>query len=943
MKRVIVFGLVSLIIISSVSAGLFFENFGDDGLSSLSGWAFKFTQLFKKINSKTPSIQPESLNKRAVSSISDIKKFSWDEPYLVDGGQYLFCRNGLMSGEELLRCDNEGKILGDYNLFCIGNGKVVGLPENIDKLKCSKRYFYINFNKIPMQSLRLLPQWVVKDSVAVSQPVIQSKPTNILNKLFSGKSVSNLGFYNKNTQNEVYLKSTISLSEWLILTKPMTVDYLIITRPMFVDKLQKFKKLKESQGYNVQILTIEDIIQHSELVNSLNYDGNDIQEMIKNFLKAMKEKNYNVKYVLLVGHPRPFVGVGDMEAQYTTELKYDWELPIKYIYFYEGWSDNHWGDGIPSDQYYASATFNWDKNGNKIYGELGNEEYTFKPDFYVGRVPVKTVEGLDNFIKRNEEWEPKELLIESAFGSSSFPITNNYINVYSNLHKVFSHMPKCANLDCGGNLDILSNSDNSDYIYINMHGQASSVMEEFILDKKNSSFLTKPVIFLASCSTGELDGFVSQDSENEDDSLSLASIILNKNDGATLILAPSRVTYDRAPVLFNLFFNSYEKIGDAWFDYKYDKSKERILNRFDLIRFLTYNILGDPSLKLVKKEHNSLSLKALDKSFDYSKVDNIKINLSNNINIPIKTRLLGGIISEKGDIPEEDKRNWLSMSDYITVPASKSIIVDYPISIPESYFKYNTDARGIMFLPDLSDKTDNVNGYGTFISLYNKIPLSCGDFDSLFMKDNNLVKFKIDTEKELDLTQIKTYFCKQGYPYNNLFYDNYCSGRGNFYLNAIKVDENGDYFFQVDIKEKPTHFYSPSRSKIQAFEINKYRLEFYYNDEYISSCDYKIHTEDDLFNFRFKHIPIGFCDGTIPEIIESKTIVVFPSGRYLIIKDIINNNVLVETAKDEIASSYKSGEKILANYPKEENYGEEALVVDYISSSYPRIRAKFLC
>ena len=150
--------------------------------------------------------------------------------------------------------------------------------------------------------------------------------------------------------------------------------YLIITRSMFLDTLSEFISWKENEGFNVETTTVEEII--------INFEGNDIPEKIRNFLKTKKGK---LKYVLFIGDVDSEDHVDLNKIKYV--LDKSWEIPSKYI-----WSNiaNQYAldNMLPTDQYYVSVDI-WDSD-NKIIKGSSDSEINFKSDFYVGIFPVKT-------------------------------------------------------------------------------------------------------------------------------------------------------------------------------------------------------------------------------------------------------------------------------------------------------------------------------------------------------------------------------------------------------------------------------------------------------------------------------------------------------------------------------------------------------------------------
>jgi hypothetical protein len=192
-------------------------------------------------------------------------------------------------------------------------------------------------------------------------------------------------------------------------------DYVIITTSAIVagsGKLDDFIAHKERLGYSVLVVT------ESDFLPLTGQAPNNRAEKIRQWLK----ENYaslGIKYVLLVGDPRPFEsGEGDIP------MKMCWPRRTATPY-----------RDAPTDYFYADLTGNWDKNGDQIYGQWGSgKDYPvaggvdFTPEVYVGRIPVydadyQTLDGILQKIilyelSSSTDWR-KSALLPMAFSDSS--------------------------------------------------------------------------------------------------------------------------------------------------------------------------------------------------------------------------------------------------------------------------------------------------------------------------------------------------------------------------------------------------------------------------------------------------------------------------------------------------------------------------------------------
>ncbi len=129
-----------------------------------------------------------------------------------------------------------------------------------------------------------------------------------------------------------------------------------------------------------------------------NYDGNDLQEKIRNAIIDFAI-NENISHVTLVGDT--------------------YEIPDRKFFAFDcefGWQDDE--NEIPSDMYYSCLNGNWDANNNGIFGE-DDDEPDYLPDVFLSRIPVQSPNVLNNYIEKLIEYE-KGLLpdYEKAVGIS---------------------------------------------------------------------------------------------------------------------------------------------------------------------------------------------------------------------------------------------------------------------------------------------------------------------------------------------------------------------------------------------------------------------------------------------------------------------------------------------------------------------------------------------
>ncbi len=137
-------------------------------------------------------------------------------------------------------------------------------------------------------------------------------------------------------------------------------DYVIVTDESFSVSLQYFIDWKTTLGFNVSLVTVQDILSR--------YSGRDNPEKVRNFIKDAYLTNGSIYFFL--------VGDGDIVPVREVEDPYDAGLGL----------DN---GTEPSDLYYECLDGDWDQNGNDIFGESSDNVDLF-PEVMLGRIPVQT-------------------------------------------------------------------------------------------------------------------------------------------------------------------------------------------------------------------------------------------------------------------------------------------------------------------------------------------------------------------------------------------------------------------------------------------------------------------------------------------------------------------------------------------------------------------------
>jgi hypothetical protein len=158
---------------------------------------------------------------------------------------------------------------------------------------------------------------------------------------------------------------------------PASTGYCILTTSAIQSastKLNAFVSHKQSQGFNVQVVT-ESVW------------GGGLGDIAANNIRAWLSSNYftnNILYVLLIGNPHPGTGA----------------VPMKMCI-----SDH------PTDYFYAELTVDWDKDRDGIYGEEGAEatqgnEVEKYFEVFTGRIPYYgNITDLDHILQKTIDYE----------------------------------------------------------------------------------------------------------------------------------------------------------------------------------------------------------------------------------------------------------------------------------------------------------------------------------------------------------------------------------------------------------------------------------------------------------------------------------------------------------------------------------------------------------
>ncbi|MHC4351248.1 MAG: C25 family cysteine peptidase [Planctomycetota bacterium] len=148
--------------------------------------------------------------------------------------------------------------------------------------------------------------------------------------------------------------------------------YLLITNEELAPAFRPLVERRTDQGFAGRLLTVEYICA--------SYLGADKLEQIRNCIIDHYTR-YGTQYVALGGD--------------------DEIVPVRYCY------PRYREEEVPTDLYYSDLDgWNWDANGNGIYGEAGEvTEIELTPEVHLGRIPMRTAEQATAYINKVVTYE----------------------------------------------------------------------------------------------------------------------------------------------------------------------------------------------------------------------------------------------------------------------------------------------------------------------------------------------------------------------------------------------------------------------------------------------------------------------------------------------------------------------------------------------------------
>lgn len=161
--------------------------------------------------------------------------------------------------------------------------------------------------------------------------------------------------------------------------------YLIVTTAAIVPALDDFITYKEFLGFDMEVITIEEL-------DPGGIGGNYLRNQIRDYEKSLLNGPGGLDYVLLIGTDDtvPFLKLEPAKDDWSRTPYAEWPQVCKAA----GLPDEPNSCGWPTDWFYVDLTSNWDSNNDGILGEaFWAKGYTrdappaFNVDVFLGRLP----------------------------------------------------------------------------------------------------------------------------------------------------------------------------------------------------------------------------------------------------------------------------------------------------------------------------------------------------------------------------------------------------------------------------------------------------------------------------------------------------------------------------------------------------------------------------
>ena len=203
-------------------------------------------------------------------------------------------------------------------------------------------------------------------------------------------------------KNVINLPSSSAIPEIDINSELPTINYQELNSLWYNQKVEMLIVINDSSYLDAVAPLVEwknyKGVKTIVSYNYSNYEGRDKAEKIRNMIKSYYESD-NLKWVLLAGDAEEnLIPIREVFNPDTAEIEGESE--------YSNWDEYY----KPTDFYYADLTGSWDDNNNGKFGESAtksgnNDEISWIPEVYVGRLPANNPSELSYMINKSLDYE----------------------------------------------------------------------------------------------------------------------------------------------------------------------------------------------------------------------------------------------------------------------------------------------------------------------------------------------------------------------------------------------------------------------------------------------------------------------------------------------------------------------------------------------------------
>lgn len=403
------------------------------------------------------------------------------------------------------------------------------------------------------------------------------------------KPNSQLAILNLNQVNEPHYRGFVSNQNLFDL--PTETQLLVISAPKIITEAQKLATYKsEKRGIPAKSISTEAIYHDFS-------GGKQDVTAIRNFIRYQYQKpNSKLKYVILLG---------DASIDYKSQNTVSTELAKScFVPTFQSTESFHPLLSYASDDFFGTV------------GEFSDfEAQAEKLDIAIGRIPVKSPQEANMFIRKLIDYESKPVIKKPEFGwvaddgdfnihmqdaedfsgmlqNALFPVRQE--KVYLDQYPIQS--ANGVNTSPKGTQAVLTLfNEKADFIHFMGHGSESGWTDEKLLttndllNLKNNNHL--PILLTATCQFGRFD---------DPNILSGGEVSLMSDQGGVIaLISTTRPVFQSSNYLFGQAFyqamlthkeNTSYRLGDLFRDAK-NASQSGVINR-------NIQLLGDPTLSL---------------------------------------------------------------------------------------------------------------------------------------------------------------------------------------------------------------------------------------------------------------------------------------------------------------------------------------------------------